>query len=300
VPASVGSTFILNDIFKNAQRAGAYWDFKANYLKVYFTDGNQYEVNIPASHIKRIFNAANRVVGKTHLFHGHTLEALFKELVRDCKASKRKTSVNGFFEDAGAWFENAGKDIAKVAMDIHKVTNDVIASKEFAAVMGAVSAVPPIGTLVGGIGMAAHGAAAATKPFVDKAQQEVHKWAAQRANAGKPPPSKKEIMDKGKEVMKNLVKKASASKATKKLVDLSVNSVGKPNNIMAAGLKSVSAATLKGATIKLNPAKGTAKIVSKPKSKIDKLVSVPRPKGRTITYGCECIDTNCRCKAKVV
>lgn len=166
----------ITDILTGWDNVGWHWDRRTSTLKAYLTTGEKtYTVKFSLKRIQRIFNQsahANGCPERKH-FREATLNGFFKKLGKSLKkgfkwvgkhAKKAVLSPINFVKNPKKFIKDTGKTIKKVVKGVGKVAMKVATSPIFAGVMTAISVIPPIGTAIGGAGLAVYAAANAIKP----------------------------------------------------------------------------------------------------------------------------------------
>lgn len=185
MPTIVGDADIdITDIITGWDRVGWRWDRRSNKLCAYLTSGHKtYTVKIGLKKLLRIFNRHYQANGgEKEYFRERTLDGFFKKLSRKLKKATKSvakgtkrmvTSPVRFIKNPKKFIRETSKELKSFVKGAGKAVLKVASSPVFAGVMTAIAAVPPIGTAIGGAGLAAYAAANAIKPAFNLAEKAI-------------------------------------------------------------------------------------------------------------------------------
>lgn len=175
----------VTDILYEWDRVGFNWNRATNKLEAFLTKGdNTWVVKIGLKKIQSIFNKCHckETGAKIGPYKEASLDGFFKKLGRSLKkigkgigkaiAAPIMTPYK-LIKNPKKFIKDTGRKIKNTVKDVGKAVVKVASSPVFAGIMTAVSAIPPIGTAIGGAGLAAFAAAKALKPAFQVANKAI-------------------------------------------------------------------------------------------------------------------------------
>lgn len=199
----------VSDLLLDWDRVGFNWNKLTHKLEAYLTRGNKtWVIKLGLKKIQSIFNKVHRAEygGKIGPYREATLDGFFKKLGRSLKKLGKGigkaiaspiTTPYKLIKNPKKFIKDTGRKIKNTVKDVGKVAVKVASSPVFAGIMTAVSAIPPIGTAIGGAGLAAFAAAKALKPAFNVANKAI---AAGESLANKKKRGKAEALLKGAKI----------------------------------------------------------------------------------------------------